>query len=159
MLPDGPAGRPPVGTAYLAVGSRIRLAELIRAVTAGAAAAMDVDQPFTDLAARLHLMLLNPLSFEQSSQFAQRLDALRAAADRFSGLTSRERQVLVALVQGCTAAEIAHREHLSMPTVRSHIRSILAKLNSSSQLAALTLTYRACGLFEVVREMRELHHF
>ncbi|HEY0169394.1 MAG TPA: LuxR C-terminal-related transcriptional regulator [Jatrophihabitans sp.] len=159
VLPAGPPGRPPAGTAYLAVGSRTALAELGRAVANGVHAAVDGDQPFTELAGQLHQLLSNPLSPVQAAQFARRLDVRTAAAGLFHRLTRRERQVLAALVHGSTAAQIAGREHLALPTVRSHIQSILAKLNSPSQLAAVALTHRVCDEYELVRELRKLHQF
>jgi DNA-binding NarL/FixJ family response regulator len=57
-------------------------------------------------------------------------------------LTPRERGVLGALMQGLPADTIARRAHLSLATVRSHIHSILVKLDVSSQLAAVALAYR-----------------
>ena len=57
-------------------------------------------------------------------------------------LTPRERGVLGALMQGLAAETIAGRAHLSLATVRSHIQSILMKLDVSSQLAAVALAHR-----------------
>jgi DNA-binding NarL/FixJ family response regulator len=111
------------------------------------------------LARSLHESLLNPLSPAQAAQSALRLQARAAVAARFEALTQRERQVLVALAQGLPAARIAEREHLSLATVRSHIQSILAKLDTSSQLAAVALTHGACGEAEVLGRLRELHQF
>jgi two-component system, NarL family, nitrate/nitrite response regulator NarL len=63
---------------------------------------------------------------------------------RFDLLTSREQQVLIELMDGVTAAEIARRSFMSPSTVRHHIRSILSKLNVNSQLAAVVAAYQ-CG--------------
>ncbi|MGH9104728.1 MAG: response regulator transcription factor [Acidimicrobiales bacterium] len=57
-------------------------------------------------------------------------------------LTPRERHVLMALMRGATAREISKEAFVSLPTVRSQIRSILAKLGVSSQLGAVVLAYR-----------------
>jgi DNA-binding NarL/FixJ family response regulator len=157
-LPDLPAERPLPGTC-IAVGFRVALAGLIRAMAQGAAAAVDADQPFTGLVGQLHLLLLTPPSSEQTVRSARRLDARAAAASRFDTLTRRERQVLIALVQGWSAAQIAGLEYLSLSTVRSHIQSVLVKLDSSSQLAAVALTHRVCADREIVRALRELHQF
>lgn len=54
-----------------------------------------------------------------------------------TGLTVRERQVLALLAEGLRASTIAHGLGLSEATVRNHIRSILRKLDSHSQLAAV----------------------
>lgn len=57
-------------------------------------------------------------------------------------LSPRERGVLGALMQGLAAETIANHAHLSLATVRSHIQSILAKLDVSSQLGAVALAHR-----------------
>jgi DNA-binding NarL/FixJ family response regulator len=54
-------------------------------------------------------------------------------------LTRSERRVLYHLTTGATAIEIAEKLVLSLATVRSHIRSILRKLEVSSQLAAVAI--------------------
>lgn len=64
-------------------------------------------------------------------------------AERFATLTSRERQVLAALVEGRQAEQIAEREFVSLATVRTHIRTLLKKLGVSSQLAAVALATRS----------------
>lgn len=63
--------------------------------------------------------------------------------ERFAGLTSRERQVLAALLEGRAAEQIAEREFVSLATVRTHIRTMLKKLGVNSQLAAVALATRA----------------
>lgn len=61
---------------------------------------------------------------------------------RFQRLSRRERQVLSALMRGDSARDISRESYVSVPTVRSQIRSILIKLGVSSQLAAVALAYR-----------------
>jgi DNA-binding NarL/FixJ family response regulator len=63
--------------------------------------------------------------------------------DQFERLTRRERQVLSALMRGETARDISRQSFVSLPTVRSQIRSILTKLGVSSQLGAVVLAYRS----------------
>ena len=48
-------------------------------------------------------------------------------------LTSREREVAVRAADGRTNAEIAHELFLSVPTVRFHMRNVLAKLGIASR--------------------------
>jgi DNA-binding CsgD family transcriptional regulator len=54
-------------------------------------------------------------------------------------LTPRETQVLADIMAGRTAKSIARERGVSEATVRSHIRSVLAKLGVNSQLAAVVL--------------------
>jgi DNA-binding NarL/FixJ family response regulator len=66
-----------------------------------------------------------------------RLAAEHDLQQRVSRLTSREQEVLDALSEGKTTQEVADYLFVSMATVRSHIKAILAKLEVSSQLAAV----------------------
>lgn len=61
----------------------------------------------------------------------------RERQDLLSALTRREMEVLGLLALGSDAAAIARRLHVSPLTVRTHIRSLLAKLNVHSQLQAV----------------------
>ncbi len=58
---------------------------------------------------------------------------------RFDGLTTREWEVLELLDRGRSVPAIGLELRISVPTVRTHIRGILAKLDVSSQLAAVAL--------------------
>jgi two-component system nitrate/nitrite response regulator NarL len=61
----------------------------------------------------------------------------------FDRLTPREEEVLSALMRGAKARDICTQSFVSMPTVRSQIRSILTKLGVTSQLAAVALAYQS----------------
>lgn len=61
----------------------------------------------------------------------------------FDCLTPREEHVLSALMTGAKARDICVQSFVSMPTVRSQIRSILIKLGVTSQLAAVALAYQS----------------
>lgn len=63
----------------------------------------------------------------------------RERTRRLDRLSERESQVLQLLAQGMRAADIAARFVVSMTTVRTQIRSILAKLDVTSQLEAVAL--------------------
>lgn len=62
---------------------------------------------------------------------------------RLNQLTKRERQVLDRLAEGHSAADIAGEFTVSIATVRAQIRSILAKLDVQSQLAAVAMLHAA----------------
>ncbi|MFT4082805.1 MAG: response regulator transcription factor [Nocardioides sp.] len=64
---------------------------------------------------------------------------LRARLDR---LTNREAEVLGHLMRGETVSEIAVLGVVSEATVRTQVKSILAKLEVSSQIAAVGLAHR-----------------
>jgi len=57
-------------------------------------------------------------------------------------LTPREHDVLALLVQGADGGEIARRLGISRNTVRTHVQSILTKLQVHSRLEAATLAVR-----------------
>ena len=62
--------------------------------------------------------------------------------DRIGLLTSREREVLGELMRGHPVREIAERGVVSEATVRTQVKSILGKLEVSSQLAAVGLAHK-----------------
>lgn len=61
---------------------------------------------------------------------------------RLEHLTTREAEVLGHLTLGRTVREIATRSFVSEATVRTQVKSILAKLGVSSQLAAVGLAHQ-----------------
>ena len=68
---------------------------------------------------------------------------LHHAMSPFERLTTRERVVLAAMVEGLTAEDIAAAEIVALTTVRSQIRAVLQKLGVHSQLAAVAFATRA----------------
>jgi two-component system nitrate/nitrite response regulator NarL len=60
-------------------------------------------------------------------------------AERASGLTSREWQVLDLLRRGLSTAEIAERLFVSRATVRSHVAAVLRKLRVPDRESAIRL--------------------
>ena len=63
-------------------------------------------------------------------------------------LTPKEREVLQALAEGLSDKGIAERLYVSVGTIRTHIRSILAKLEVQSRLQALVFAVRH-GLVQI----------
>jgi DNA-binding NarL/FixJ family response regulator len=73
------------------------------------------------------------------AQHESQQEQQREVAGKLARLSGREREVLELLVEGRRAAEIAQRFVVSMTTVRTQIRNLLAKLEVSSQLEAVAL--------------------
>ncbi len=120
-----------------------------RCLAAGASGIVQKAQPLDDLV-RAVVDLTNGHAIvrpaDRDAMVAASRDAAAAEASRnalFETLTSRERQVLAGLIRGKSAEQIANEEYVSLATVRSHIRSILAKLVVKSQLAAVALAREA----------------
>jgi DNA-binding CsgD family transcriptional regulator len=55
-------------------------------------------------------------------------------ADRFAGLTRREREVALLIGKGATNGEIAKTLHVSSRTVETHVENVLAKLQVKSRV-------------------------
>lgn len=67
--------------------------------------------------------------------------ASEASTDRH-GLTSRELEVLRLIAQGCTNQAIANELFISLPTVKGHVTSIMAKLRLPSRTAVTAYALR-----------------
>ena len=120
-----------------------------RCLAAGASGIVQKAQPLEDLVRAVVDLtnghaILRPADRDamvRASRLADQAESSRIAP--FEALTSRERQVLIGLIQGKSAEQIANDEYVSLATVRSHIRSILSKLDVNSQLAAVALARQA----------------
>jgi DNA-binding NarL/FixJ family response regulator len=88
----------------------------------------------------------------QSLLYPQALrDLVRTRPRAMAGapaLTPREREVLGLVAQGMTNAEIATALVVGVETVRTHVASVLAKLQARDRTQAVVLGYRA-GLVEL----------
>jgi DNA-binding NarL/FixJ family response regulator len=67
----------------------------------------------------------------------------REIHERLSGLSPREYEVLLLMVGGYDRTDIARSLYLSVNTVRSHVKNILAKLDVHSSLEAVSLALQA----------------
>ena len=57
-------------------------------------------------------------------------------------LTSKEREILVLIVQGLSNEEIATRLFIAIGTVKGHVNKLLAKLNTPSRMQAAVIALR-----------------
>ena len=125
---------------------RLRLAETVER---GAVGFLSKTVPFEELLSTVLDVVAQRtvLSTARRYELMAELRSARAARSKslapFKLLTPRERTVLSALAQGHRADTIAAHAFLSEATVRSQIRSVLAKLGVKSQLEAVALAWTA----------------
>ena len=75
--------------------------------------------------------------------FAARPVALHWHASRSQDLTDRERDVLTAVAQGLSNAEICAGLHMSLSTTKTHISHLLMKLDARDRTQLVVLAYEA----------------
>jgi DNA-binding NarL/FixJ family response regulator len=66
-----------------------------------------------------------------------------AAAGRLAGLSQREHEVLLLLVEGCSNKEIAGRLFVSEATVKTHVMAVLRKLDLRDRIQAVIFGYES----------------
>lgn len=120
-----------------------------RAVSAGARGFVPKDTPAEEIAAVLRGVaagdtLVPPrLLTKVISQMRQANGTRSVWQERVERLTPREQEVLALMVSGLDRASIARRLFLSVNTVRTHNKNILAKLEVHSTLEAVSVALRA----------------
>ena len=128
---------------------------VFRALEAGASGFLLKDTPPRDLISAVRVVaageaMLSPAvtrsvigRFAGSSGDARRT----AAVTRLEPLTDREREVLVAVGQGLSNADIGRRLFLSEATVKTHVSRLLLKLGCTNRVQVAILAHDA-GLLE-----------
>ena len=122
---------------------------LAECVEAGAVGIISKSDPFERLIEHV-TDVVNGRGILSMTTREQLLSGLRAHRSRevervapFERLTVRESEVLRDLIEGKNADTIATESYVSLATVRSHIKALLAKLDVNSQLAAVALARRS----------------
>jgi DNA-binding NarL/FixJ family response regulator len=77
------------------------------------------------------------------AEFTARGSSREVAAQQLAALTEREREVVVAVAQGLSNAEIGRRLFMSEATVKAHVSRVLAKLGMSNRVQAAILAHDA----------------
>ncbi len=127
----------------------VTVAVIAAAVAAGAAGVIDKSSPFDSLVLVLNAVAAGlPVMSETVRLGWCSRDALHQRrvderAELLGRLTPREREVLTLMTAGYRAAAIAAHFVVAVPTVRTQIRSVLLKLEVTSQLAAVALWHTA----------------
>lgn len=133
--------------------------QVLRALRAGAAGFVLKDTPPAEIVAAVRRVasgepVLSPAVTRQlmshvADQAQDRgADARRtAAALRVEGLAEREREVVMAVGRGQSNAEIAGALYMSVPTVKTHVSRVLAKLGLNNRVQIALLAHDA-GLLD-----------
>jgi DNA-binding NarL/FixJ family response regulator len=117
-------------------------ATLAEALEAGCSGFVTKDGSFVDLVHTLQAVIAGEVRVPQYL-VSELATELRPRSPKLgSDLSTRELEVLRMLAAGRSTAEMVEELHLSIHTVRNHIRNILAKLQSRSRLEAVAVATR-----------------
>ena len=112
-------------------------ADYVRAAKkAGANAFIVKNAPISDLLAAIDFSISSPTSFSCKQIYVVGVD---------SGLTAREIDILQSINLGLSNTAIASRLYISVSTVKTHVSSVLRKLEAENRVQALTIA-RQLGL-------------
>lgn len=116
---------------------------LFNALCAGATGYLLKDATPAQVAEAVRVMAAggSPMNAAIARRVLASFSAPRQAAQAIGKLSDRERQILEQLARGLRYKEIADTLHLSIDTVRTHIRNLYDKLQVSSRTDALNKVY------------------
>ncbi|MCX4984405.1 response regulator transcription factor [Streptomyces sp. NBC_00572] len=129
--------------------------QVLRALRAGAAGFVLKDTPPAEIVAAVRRVaagdpVLSPAVTRQlMTHVAEQPEQSprTAAAGRLTELADREREVAVAVGRGLSNAEIAAELYMSVPTVKTHVSRVLAKLGLNNRVQIALLVHDA-GLLD-----------
>ena len=119
------------------------------ALRAGASGFMLKDRPPEELLAAIRVIaageaLLAPnVTRRLIESFIRHPDPLRTPPEALAGLTTREREVLALIAAGLSNTEIADKLVMSVPTAKTHVSRILAKLGARDRAQLVVIAYQS----------------
>jgi DNA-binding NarL/FixJ family response regulator len=122
---------------------------VFRALRAGASGFALKSRPLEDLLSAIRVVaageaLLAPsVTRRLIAYYAREPHAFEAVPRDLRDLTPREREVLVLIARGLSNTEIAGHLHMSVPTVKTHIGRILAKLGARDRAQLVIIAYES----------------
>jgi DNA-binding NarL/FixJ family response regulator len=151
--------------AFLVTATHSSPGEIVSALQAGALGWVPKDMPFQALltglrcAARGERWIPSDLLTSVLTSMSTRAENGNGSPGALSSLTRREREVLQGMVDGLHRSQIAEELGMSPNTVRTHVQSVLQKLDVHSSLRAVAIA-RQAGLaarVPLVPEQRSGH--
>jgi DNA-binding NarL/FixJ family response regulator len=126
-------------------------AQVLAALRAGASGFLVKDTPPADIIAAVRLVAAGDAIISPSATRtllthfgdAEASERQRAAVERLSDLTDREREVADALAEGASNADIATSLFMSEATVKAHVSRLLSKLGLSNRVQIAILVHDA----------------
>ena len=137
------------GTAVVVLTGSSDRARWGQCIRMGARKVMEKTAPLNEILATIRLIGEGRpvMTVEEREDLVRHWQTERAQVtellDRLNRLTAREAEVLGALMNGQQVRQIAETSVVSEATVRTQVKSILAKLEVSSQIGAVGLAHNA----------------
>jgi DNA-binding NarL/FixJ family response regulator len=122
---------------------------VFEALRAGASGFALKSRPLEELLSAIRLVatgeaLLAPsVTRRLIAHFTDRAHAMARGRADLDELTEREREVLLLIAQGLSNPEVAERLHVSVPTAKTHVSRILAKLGARDRTQLVVIAYES----------------
>lgn len=133
----------------LVLTASVRQLDLARAVEAGAAGLLHKSTPLDGIVSAVRRVAAGESLVTRRELIdlvhvaGRQREAERDIERTIARLTPRERDVLLALAEGLSDREIAHRLFVSKDTVHTHMVNLLGKLGVESRMQALIFAIKA----------------
>jgi DNA-binding NarL/FixJ family response regulator len=122
---------------------------VFQALQAGASGFALKSRPLEELLAAIRTVaagegLLAPsVTRRLIAHFAERATGPARTPPGLAELTEREREVLLLVARGLSNAEVAQTLHVSLPTAKTHVSRILAKLGARDRTQLVIVAYQS----------------